>query len=139
MDKAKLQRPSPAPPLLNQMMRQVLQELELISQVRAARMGSETARLKSEGSKPSGQAVRMAESFQERYAGCNNNWDRLMVIRAAQRARKGAGRAQEAQRRGTKSWKRAIANDTRTSAEVANERGISAGHVRKLRGRHRMS
>lgn len=138
MNKEKLQRPSPAPPLLTQMMRQVLHELELVSQVRSARVGSESARLKPGSSKPGGSSQREAERLRTRYHECTNNWDRLLTIRAGQRILKASGRAQESKRRGTKSWKRAIANDTRTSAEVANERGISPGHVRKLRGRHRM-
>lgn len=140
MDREKLQRPSPAPSLLDQMMRQVCLELETVSDVRSARLGSESSRLKPGSSPPAGSGTRLAEVMRKRYEKQRNNWDRLLTIRAAQRMLEGI-RGKETKRRlsqvrGTKQWKRAIANDTRASAVVANERGISASYVRKLRGRH---
>lgn len=139
VDKEKLQKPSPAPALLNQMLRQVLLELETVSQVRSARMDGETARLKPGSSPPTGPGERVARKLSVAYGECTNNWDRLMVIRKAQRILADVrGKKDQSKVRGTRQWKSAIANDARASAIVGAERGISGSYVRKLRRREKM-
>ena len=132
----KLQKPSVASPLLNNLMRDVLCKLELISEVRAARLESETARLKSGSVPPQGSGLRVAEVMVSRYDNCESNWERLLVVKQAQRIYRESREGQNpARRRGTREWRDAIANDTRASALVGRDYGISASYVRKIRNR----
>jgi hypothetical protein len=137
MDKQRLQQPTPSPRLLEKILEHVIHQLELVSQVRAARIGSETAHLKPGSSPPPGRPTRTREMLMEQYQQATNNWERLEVIKYAQRLLSAARDPRDLSlRRGTRQWKEAIANDTRTSAIVARDFGISPSYVRKLRRRH---
>ena len=132
----KLQKPSVASPLLNHLMRDVVCKLEMISEVRAARLESETARLKSGSVPPQGSGLRVAEIMVNKYDLCESNWERMMVVRRAQQIYRESREGQSpARRRGTREWREAITNDTRASALVGRDYGISASYVRKIRNR----
>lgn len=134
MDVAKLKEPSEAPEILNRMMRLACVRYELISQVRAANLNSESAKIKPGSSSPRGSNHKALSELRRRYAEADCNWDRLKIIGEAQTLSEAArGRPNPARRRGTSAWKRAIANDTRASAIVGEDFGVSASYVRKLR------
>lgn len=134
---ARMLRPSAAHPLLERLLRQKCTELELLPGIRAARIGSETARLKQGSSEPTGSGGRTPESYRLEFEECSTDAERLNVLGKLQRHINAArGGSLLAERRGTPEWKRAIATDTRASAVVAVEYGISASRVRQLRMEH---
>lgn len=135
MDVAKLKKPSPAPEILNRLMRHACAQLEMISQVDAANLDGESAHIKPGSSTPRGSVNKGLDELRRRYRNAVCNWDRLKVIGDAQKALRAArGAPEPAKRRGTSAWKQAIANDTRASALVGADFGVSASYVRKLRG-----
>lgn len=135
MDVAKLKQRTPAPEVLNAFMRQTCAEIELVSQTSAARIGGESARTKPGGNPPRGSTNKELDELRSAYRGAESNWDRLKVIQKAQGLRdRLRGRPRLERRRGTPAWKLAIANDTRASALVGDDFGVSASYVRKLRG-----
>ena len=113
---------------------ETLIKIELVSTVRAARIERETARLKPEGNPPTGETNAMMVDLLERFKACRTEWSRLQVIKDAQdvlaQLRKGGFWDKK---RGSDEWKQAIAMDTRASAIVAVEYGISASYVRRIR------
>lgn len=120
------------------LMRRVCAELELLSTVGAARVGSETSRIKSVGNAPTGETNVYIDELRERYVGAKDNWTRLQVIGDAEHAlalaRANKARTyRDGRRRRSVAWKTAVANDTRSSKQVAKDFGCSAGYVRILR------
>lgn len=135
MNVAKLKLKSEAPELLNALMRQACAEIELVSQTSAARIGGESARSKPGGNPPKGSTNKGLDEIRSAYRKAESNWDRLKAIQRAQRLRDTLrGKPKLERRRGTHAWKLSIANDTRASALVGADFGVSASYVRKLRG-----
>jgi hypothetical protein len=134
--RSSLQRVSSAPPVLERLLRQKLTEIELLPGMRAARLGSETARLKPSGSQPvATDNGRTPESWRLEWEECATNAERLDVLRRIDKQlSQQRGGSQLSARRGTREWKLAIARDTRASALVAIDHGISPSRVRQLRG-----
>jgi len=117
-------------------------ELELLSTVGAARIGSESSRIKSVGNAPTGETNAYIDDLRTRYVEARCNWDRLQVLGDAQHALELAtgNRARtyrDGRRRRSRAWKQAVANDTRSSSLVAKDFGCSAVYVRKLRMQYR--
>jgi hypothetical protein len=130
-----LDRSSPCPPFLARLLAQKLTALELLPGMSAARIGSETARLKSVSTAPTGEGyMRTPESWRLEWEECETNRQRLSILRKLDRiVQEGKGVSELADRRGTREWKLRIARDTRTSALVAIDHGISPSRVRQLR------
>jgi hypothetical protein len=142
VDVERLKTRSEAPAVLTSLMRRVCAELELLSTVGAARVGSETARGKSVGNAPTGETNAYLDDLRTRYAEATCNWERLQVLGDAQHALELAtgNRARtyrDGRKRRSRAWKEAVANDTRSSRLVARDFGCSAVYVRKLRMQYR--
>lgn len=142
MDIERLKVPSDAPPVLNALMRQACAELELVSVVGAAQIGSETSRTKSRGNAPRGERNVVLDALRRSYLEASNNWVRLRAIGEAQHAvqlAKGnkAGTYRDGRKRRSVAWKTAVANDTRSSKLVARDFGCGPEYVRKLRMQYR--
>lgn len=134
MDLQALKKPSLPPPLLDRALKDVLVKLRMLSSVRAARLGSETARLKPGSSPPRGSGKDVSAWLHRRYKAADNNYDRLLVIKEAQAVlREGLYSVERAHIRGTLEWKLALARDPRISVEVAVAWGVSSSYVRQLR------
>lgn len=142
VDVDRLKIRSPSSPVLDMLMRQACAELELVSVVSAARIGSETSHGKSVGSAPKGSRNGYIDVLRERYMEATCNWDRLKCIADAQHelqlVRGNRARTyRDGRRRHSSAWKQAVANDTRSSSVVARDFGCSAVYVRKLRMQYR--
>lgn len=134
LDAPAMQRACASPPILTRLLAQKCTELELLPGIRAARIASETARLKPSGSEPVGDRRMLPAHWRARYDRCTTNGERLDVLRQLDQyiaAHRGGTRLE--QRRGTVQWKIAVATDERASAIVALDYGISASRVRQLR------
>lgn len=142
MDVERLKARSEPPAVLTSLMRRLCAELELLSTVGAARIGSESARVKSVGNAPTGETNAYIDDLRSRYVDARCNWDRLRAIGDAQHALELAtgNRARtyrDGRKRRSRAWKQAVANDTRSSSLVAKDFGCSAVYVRKLRMQYR--
>lgn len=138
VDVERLKGRSEAPAVLTTLMRRVCAELELLSTVGAACVGSETSRAKSVGNAPTGETNAYLDDLRCRYVDAKDNWTRLQVVADAEHALQLAtgNRARtyvDGRRRRSTAWKTAVANDTRSSRLVARDFGCSAVYVRKLR------
>lgn len=142
VDVERLKARTDAPAVLTSLMRKVCAELELLSTVGAARIGSESSRVKSVGNAPTGETNAYIDTLRERYMDAKDNWTRLQAIGDAQHALELAtgNRARtyiDGRRRRSVAWKTAVANDTRSSKVVARDFGCSDVYVRKLRMQYR--
>lgn len=138
VDVDRLKARSEPPTVLTTLMRRVCAELELLSTVGAARVGSESSRVKSVGNAPTGETNAYIDDLRTRYMQARSNWERLHVVADAEHALQLAtgNRARtyvDGRRRRSTAWKTAVANDTRSSSLVAKDFGCSAVYVRKLR------
>jgi hypothetical protein len=134
LDAPAMQRTCPCPPVLARLVAQKLTELELLPGIAAARIASETARLKSRGSDPTGDRRKLPAQWRAEFDRCTTNGQRLKVIVRLDRAiAQERGGTRLDQRHGTVQWKIAVATDERASALVAVDYGISASRVRQLR------
>jgi hypothetical protein len=116
--------------------KQALLELSCISEVAAAHVGAETARLRPLSSIPKGSRGALTTSLERKWARCTSEYERLLVIREAQQAiRSARHKPSDALIRGTSDWKLAIAQDLRPSTEVAEAYDVSSSYVRKIKGR----
>jgi hypothetical protein len=135
LDVARLKQPSPSPVILEKLLMLAIGRLELVSQVRAATLEKETARIKPGSSAPPGRPDHTRERLLKAYGDCDDNWERIKIVKEAQRlARVAILPGDLRKRRGTKEWRKAIATDARASATVGLDFGVSASYVRKLRG-----
>lgn len=123
-----------AAPILRRLLLQKCTLISLLPGIRAARIGSETARLKPGSTAPTGTQIKLPAEWHEEFEACDTDRERLGVLKRMDRviAEHSRGTRLE-QRRGTREWKLRIATDTRASAIVGLEYDISASRVRQLR------
>ena len=124
---------SPTPAVLEELFRAKATQVEIASSTPAARIASETARLKPEGSEPRLEKGWIgASEWKHRWRECENNHSRLEVLKKMDE-QLGVKVVDRKKVRNTLEWKLALASDKRASAIVAKEAGVSPSRVRQLR------
>ena len=128
-----LRIPSDPTPILNASFAQKRTAVEIAAGISAARISSEISRSKPVSSPPRKMKGWVGGvEWQERWNACINHLERLRTL--AEMDEQLGIQAQDRSRvRGTLEWKLRIAKDTRASAVVSVDEGISASRVRQLR------
>lgn len=122
-------------PFLRRLAASRIAQLALIPGIRAARISSEISASKPGSSPPTGQPYGPTPAERrDQFNACTTHRQRIAVIQQIDKQiAQARGGSTLAQRRGTMEWKLAIARDTRVSALVALDYGISASRVRQIR------